>query len=463
VKDIIVENARVVDVGAKGKNIAKAGDQVILVDNAIPGDVVDIRVHKRKKGVAEGSAINFHTYSEDRIEPVCRHFYTCGGCSWQNISYEKQLFFKGKMVSDALKRIGKVSIPEIQPIMASPTIEYYRNRLDFAFSNKRWVTDIEMKNEIGFNEPGLGFHVSGKFDKVLDLHRCYLQPDPSNSIRLAARDFAIKHNYPFFDLRQQTGSLRSLIVRNTSIGEWMVIVIFHTESRKRIGELMAFISEKFPIISSLYYVINAKRNDSVFDLDHTLYSGKPYLRERIGKIKYNIGPKSFFQTNFRQGGNLILKAVELADLKGGELIYDLYTGVGSIALQMTQYAKKVIGIESVEEAIELANLNAMENDIKNVEFHTGDVGRVMNDDFLAKNGVPDVIMTDPPRTGMEPDVVQKIIEILPERIVYVSCNPATQARDLAMLDANYTVDHVQPVDMFPHTYHVENIVRLLKR
>ena len=468
----LLEQVEVIDVGAKGKNIAKhasplpspkvEGEKnlVILVENAVPGDICDIQIYKKKKGLAEGRAVNFHKYSEDRIEPICSHFDNCGGCSRQNINYEKQLFFKQKAVADALIRIGKLTFPQINPIIGSANTEYYRNRLDYAFSSKRWLSQEEMNQENRVDMPGLGFHISGRFDKVLDIAHCYLQEDPSNQIRLAIKEFALANDYTFFDLRNQTGSLRSLIIRTSSTGDIMVILIFYKEEQTRINQMMDFIKTSFPAISSLYYVINPKANDTVYDQEHVLYSGSKHLRENYGGLVFSAGPKSFFQTNSAQAEVLYCTALQMAELKPDDVVYDLYTGVGSIALQASQHCKKVIGIETVAEAIEYAKQNAADNSIKNAEFFAGDVRDVLNDEFIAHHGRPDVIITDPPRNGMDLPVVNKILEIAPQKIVYISCNPATQARDLELMKAQYEIKAVQPVDMFPHTWHVENIVVL---
>jgi 23S rRNA (uracil1939-C5)-methyltransferase len=461
-KESIIEKAEVTDAGAKGKNIARAGSFVILVDNAVPGDIVDIRIFRKKKGFAEGSAIHWHSWSRDRMIPVCPHFTDCGGCTWQNMTYESQLAFKSKMVFDAFSRIGGYPEIKLEPILGSPKTEYYRNRLDFAFSDKRWLKKADLERGIGLDEPGLGFHVSGRFDKVLNLSRCYLHEEPSNTIRLAVRDFAIRNKYPFFDIRNQQGSLRSLIIRTTTTGEVMVILIFHTETGERIRQMVAFLKERFPVITSLYYVINPKANDTVYDLEHVLYQGKPEITEEVDGIKFRIGPRSFFQTNPYQAKNLFRKTLEMAELKGSEVVYDLYTGVGSIALLTSRFAKKVIGIETVPEAIDYAKLNAVDNSLSNLEFFAGDVRDVLSDEFIQRHGKPDVLIADPPRVGMDAPVVEKILEMAPEKIVYVSCNPATQARDFALLKTKYDLASAQPVDMFPHTYHVENII-LLKR
>ena len=456
----LLEQVEVIDVGAKGKNIAKHASLVILIDNAVPGDICDIQIYKKKKGLAEGRAVNFHKYSADRIQPVCSHFDHCGGCTRQNINYDKQLFFKQKAVEDALTRIGKVDFPAINPIIGSEKTEYYRNRLDYAFSSKRWLSQEEMNQDNRSEQPGLGFHISGRFDKVLDISRCYLQEDPSNQIRLAIREFALKNDYPFFDLRNQTGSLRSLIIRTSSSGDIMVILIFYKEEKDQINQMMEFIKSSFPSITSLYYVINPKANDTVYDQEHVLYHGNSFIRENMGGIVLHAGPKSFFQTNSGQAEVLYAKALSIARLGKNEIVYDLYTGVGSIALLASSHCKKVVGIETVAEAIEYAKQNAGDNNITNAEFFAGDVRDVLNEEFIALHGRPDVIITDPPRNGMDLPVVKKILEIAPQRIVYISCNPATQARDLELMKAQYKVKEVQPVDMFPHTWHVENVVVL---
>ncbi len=462
-KGSVLQKLTVTDAGAKGKNIARAGNFVVLVEGAVPGDVVDVEIQRKKKGFAEGRAVNFHEYSPERLIPVCPHFYHCGGCSWQNMTYTQQLNFKQKMVADTLQRIAKIPLPEISPILGSPRTEYYRNRLDFAFSNKKWLTREEMQAGVGFDEPGIGFHVSGRFDKVLDISRCYLQPQPSNQIRQWAYMYATENAYPFFDIRDQHGSLRSLIVRTTAFsGELMVVMIFYKETQERITQFMQAMQNRFPQISSLYYVENLKANDSVYDLEHKLFYGKAYMLETLNGVNFRIGPKSFFQTNPFQAPTLFAEAIKMAELSADDVVYDLYTGVGSIALSIAKNVKSVVGIEAVEEAIDFAKLNAEDNHITNAQFYAGDVKHILTDDFIAEHGKPDVLITDPPRAGMEPAVIEKILELAPPKIVYVSCNPSTQARDLEFFKDAYKVTQVQPVDMFPHTYHVENIVSLVK-
>jgi 23S rRNA (uracil1939-C5)-methyltransferase len=460
-KEIILTGVEMVDTGAKGKNIGKKEGQVILVSNAVPGDVVDVKILGKKKGIKEGVAVHFHQLSGKRQTPFCPHFDHCGGCNWQNIAYEHQLASKQKSVEDALRRIAKVDT-RVESILGSPRTEYYRNRLDFAFSNKRWLTHEEMSVEGTVKEPGLGFHISGAFDKVLDIKKCFLQEEPSNAIRLAIRQFAIGNNYPFFNVRQQEGSLRSLILRTTMTGELMVIVIFYKEEQEKINALMDFVKTSFPQITSLYYVLNPKANDTVYDLEHHLFYGKPFITEIINEVSYRIGPKTFFQTNPFQAINLFNRTLEYAGFEGHETVYDLYTGTGSIALQFARKVKKVVGVETVLEAIDFAKLNVADNQVINAEFFAGDVRDVLTDEFIAHHGKPDIIVTDPPRTGMDAPVIKKILELEPQKIVYVSCNPATQARDIELLKEKYRVVKVQPVDMFPHTYHVENIALLEK-
>lgn len=456
-------NIPVTDAGTGGKCILRDGSRVIIAEGGIPGDVVDVEIHKKKKGFFEGRIIGWKEYSKDRVQPFCSHFDSCGGCTWQNMAYPAQLRVKEKMVLDAMQRIGKVDIDEILPILPSTTTEYYRNRLDFAFSDKKWLSYDEVKiNGFSGDAPGLGFHVHGRFDKVLDVSRCYHQPGPSNQIRLAIRDFALENNYPFFDIRNNSGFLRSLIIRNTLIGEVMVILIFFRNDEEAIKKTLDFIVKRFPKITSLYYVINPKPNDTVYDLEHHLYYGTADITEKLNGIAYKTGPKSFFQTNPKQAELLFKSAKSMAGLTGNEIVYDLYTGVGSIALYLAGSAKQVVGIETVEEAIEYAKNNAILNNISNVKFYAGDVKHILNDEFVAGHGKPDIIFTDPPRTGMEPAVVNKILELAPAKILYVSCNPATQARDLELMKDAYTVAAIQPVDMFPHTHHVENIALLVK-
>jgi 23S rRNA (uracil1939-C5)-methyltransferase len=460
----ILENVPVIDIGVKGKSVAKHDQFVIFTEDAIPGDVVDLRLFRKKKGFGEGKILAYREYSKDRVQPVCSHFFVCGGCTWQNMSYAAQLKFKEKSVLDAMRRIGKLEIEKTEPILGSARTEYYRNRLDFAFSDKRWMNVEELYDPDFVNtEPALGFHISGRFDKVLDIKRCYLQMDPSNQVRLAIREYAIQHNLPFFNLRGQSGLLRSLIIRTTTTGEVMIIIAFYQNDKEDIDGLLKFLVQRFPAIESLYYVINPKANDTTYDLDHILYHGKPHLTEKINGLRFRVGPKSFFQTNPFQAEVLFRKAKEMAGLSGNENVYDLYTGVGSIALYLADSVKNVIGIETVSEAIEFAKANAIDNSINNAKFFSGDVKDVLNDDFLNTHGRPDIIVTDPPRVGMDAEVINHILKLAPAKILYVSCNPATQARDISLLAEMYETTILQPVDMFPHTYHIENIALLVKR
>jgi 23S rRNA (uracil1939-C5)-methyltransferase len=402
--------------------------------------------------------------SEKRTDPLCEHFGVCGGCKWQYMKYEDQLAFKQKQVHNQLVRIGKLDIPPILSIIGSKNVYYYRNKLEFTFSNKMWLTEeqIGSKKEFG-NRNALGFHIPGLFDKVLDIDHCYLQAEPSNSIREEIKRYALENELSFFDLRQQTGLLRTLIIRTSSLGQTMVILVFHADEKETIEKMLGHLSNKFPQITSLQYVINPKRNDTIADLDVHLFSGEDCIYESMEGLKFRISPKSFYQTNSQQAYELYRVARDFAGLKGNEIVYDLYTGTGTIANFIAKNATKVVGIEYVEAAIEDAKINARLNGIHNTSFYAGDMKDVLNDGFVKENGRPDVIITDPPRAGMHEDVVKKINELSPEKIIYVSCNPATQARDLGLLKDNYAITHVQPVDMFPHTAHVENVVRLERK
>lgn len=462
-KGEILEDIEIIDAGVKGKNIARSGNLVLLVEGVVPGDVADVYIYKKKKGYLEGRAVQIKKYSSERVQPVCSHFESCGGCSWQNMNYGKQLFFKEKMVHDAFERIGEVAPKNVLPIIGSANKFYYRNRLDFAFSDRKWFTQQEvMLHGLPTDAPGLGFHVSGKFDKVLDLKHCHLQSEPSNSIRNAFREWAINNGNSFFNPRTQQGFFRSLIIRTSTTGEVMVILIMTTKDEEKIESAMAFLHERFPSISSLYYVVNAKANDTVYDLPHILFSGVPYIQEKLNGVVYRVGPKSFFQTNPWQAETLFEKAFEYADLKADDVVLDLYCGVGTIALQVASKVKKVIGIETVEEAIEYAKENTTLNKISNATFFAGDVKNLLSE-IVEQNGKPDVIIVDPPRSGMEPSVINKLLEIACEKVLYISCNPSTQARDIALMKENYEVISIQPMDLFPHTYHVENIAVLVRK
>ncbi len=459
----IIENIEVQDVAAEGKSIARHNDKVIFIDNAAPGDIIDLKIIKTKKKFSYAVPIKFHSYSPLREAPFCEHFGVCGGCKWQHLNYNSQLEFKTKEVKDALERIGKISFGAINPILRSEKTRFYRNKLEYTFSNKRWLTEEEIKSELPLESDALGFHIPGRFDKVLDIKRCHLQESPSNEIRLELKSFAEANGLSFFDLRNQSGFLRNLIIRTTSIGQVMVIVQFYERQEEAIRQVMEHLKEKFAEITSLNYVVNAKANDTLQDQEIVCYSGLPYIQEQMEGLIFHIGPKSFYQTNSLQAYELYKVVRDFAQLTGNEVVYDLYTGTGTIANFLARSCKQVIGIEYVPTAIEDAKVNSQNNAIANTTFYAGDMKDILNADFIAKHARPDVIVTDPPRAGMHEDVVKMLLSIAAERIVYVSCNPATQARDLAWLDAKYEVQKVQPVDMFPHTQHVENVVLLKLR
>lgn len=460
----IIENVLITDVAAEGKAIAKIDGMALFVPFVVPGDVVDIQITRKKKSFAEGKAVHFHKYSENRVEPFCQHFGVCGGCKWQNLPYEEQLKYKQNQVVDNINRIGKVTLPEITPILGAPETTFYRNKLEFTFSDKRWLTEEEIGSckEIK-QKNALGFHIPGMFDKVLDIEKCWLMDDLSNKIRNSVKLFCQENDYSFFDIRRQEGLLRTLIIRNSSIGEWMVIVVFYDDDLEKREKLMNHIASEFPQITSLLYAINQKGNDTITDIDINTWSGRDHIFEEMEGLKFKIGPKSFYQTNSEQAHHLYQLAREYAQLTGNELVYDLYTGTGTIANFIARDAKKVVGIEYVEEAIADAKVNSEINNINNTLFFAGDMKDVLISEFIEEHGKPDVVITDPPRAGMHEDVVNAIINAGPRRIVYVSCNPATQARDLSLLDLNYKATRMQPVDMFPHTHHVENVILLEKR
>ncbi len=459
-----IENVEITDIGAEGKAIAKVDDVVIFLTNVIPGDIVDIQITKKRKRYREAKVVNFIKHSPDKAEPFCEHFGICGGCKWQNLPYEKQLFYKQKQVSDQLRRIGKIDMPEMLPIKGAAPIINYRNKLEFTFCNQRWLSkeEIESGEEI-VNNGALGFHIPGLFDKVLDIHKCWLQPEPSNSIRNFIREYAIENGLDFFDIRNQKGLLRNIIVRTSSTGQVMLIVVFYREDKKKREGLLNALSEKFSEITSLMYVINGKGNDTILDQDVLVFKGNDFIFEKMEGLKFKIGPKSFYQTNSSQAYELYKVVRDFAQLTGNETVYDLYTGTGTIANFIAKDAKKVIGVEYVPEAIEDAKINSEINNIKNTSFFAGDMKDVLCQEFINLNGRPDVIITDPPRAGMHDDVVETIINANANRIVYVSCNPATQARDLELMKEQYSVEKIQPVDMFPHTHHVENVVLLERR
>jgi len=455
----------VIDTGNKGKAVAKTEEgQVIFVDQAVPGDVVDVTTYKKRKSFFQARVDHFHSYSERRTEPVCIHFGTCGGCKWQNMKYEDQLYFKEKEVIQNLQRIGKLDLPENYQILGSENQYFYRNKMEFSFSNQRWLTkeEIDQKDEIE-NKTALGFHIPGMWDKILNLKECHLQAEPSNSIRNAVKRFADQHEMEFFNPRDQEGFLRTLLIRTSSTGEIMVLIQFFKEDENQRKLLLDFIKEKFPEVTSLQYVINSKANDTIYDQEVICYQGKDHIMEEMEGLYFKINAKSFYQTNSDQAYELYKITRDFAQLTGEELVYDLYTGTGTIAQFVAKKAKKVIGIEAVPEAIEDAKENAKRNQIENTEFFAGDMKHMFTSEFIAKHGTPEVIITDPPRDGMHKDVVAQILSILPQRIVYVSCNSATQARDLALMKEHYQIEKVQPVDMFPQTHHVENVVSLKRK
>ncbi|MDL2223566.1 23S rRNA (uracil(1939)-C(5))-methyltransferase RlmD [Bacteroidales bacterium OttesenSCG-928-M11] len=457
----IIEKVTITGVAAEGKAIAKVDNLVIFVPYAVPGDIVDIQLTRKKSTYAEGKAIRFHEYSEKRKQAFCEHYGICGGCKWQILPYNEQIKYKQQQVTDNLTRIGKIELPEISPILGSEKTQFYRNKLEFTFSNKRWMTIEEMQSGVKFeNMNALGFHIPGMFDKVLNINKCWLQEDISNQLRNAIRTFADEHNYTYFDLRNQHGLLRNIIVRTSSTGEIMLIVIFYEDDNEKQKALLQHIADQFPQITSLLYIINQKANDTITDQTVHVFKGRDYILEEMEGLKFKIGPKSFYQTNSEQAYNLYKIARDFAGLTGNELVYDLYTGTGTIANFISRKAKQVIGIEYVPEAIEDAKENSERNNITNTLFFAGDMKDLLNTEFIEKFGRPDVIITDPPRAGMHADVIQTILFAEPKRIVYVSCNPATQAHDLSLLDCKYSVTRIQPVDMFPHTHHVENVVLL---
>ncbi len=457
--DIVLENVVIESVAAEGKAIAHTPEgQVIFVEFAVPGDVVDIRLTKKKKSYIEGRIIALKKQSEHRLEPFCKHFGVCGGCKWQPLPYEMQLEAKQRQVYDQLVRIGHLDVPDIMPILGSDKTRFYRNKLEFTFSDKKWLSSEEMSESVVFS-PGLGFHVGKFFDKVLDIEKCYLQPEPSNAIRLFAKKYALEHGLDFYNIRENRGLLRNMFIRTTDDGQVMVIICFSKES-DRIPEMLDAISKEFKEITSLYYIINSKLNDSIGDQECILFKGEEAIYEKMEGLRFKIGPKSFYQTNTGQAYKLYSVARNFAALTGNEVVYDLYTGTGTIAQFISSKAAKVIGIEYVPEAIEDARANAEANGIGNCEFFAGDMKDVLTSDFITAHGRPDVMVVDPPRAGMHPDVVKVILEAAPSKIVYVSCNPASQARDCALLASKYKITAVQPVDMFPHTQHVENVCRL---
>ena len=459
-KNKVITNLLIERIASEGKCVGHHEGKVVFVSNVAPGDLVDVRITKGKSSFMEGEAIQFHEYSKDRIEPFCSHFGTCGGCKWQHINYDLQKTYKRQQVLDQFQRIAKVPIPEVLPILGSAQTQYYRNKLDFTFSNSRWLTREEINSGQEFERNALGFHIPKMFDKIIDIEHCYLQGGISNEVRNALREFARSNNLSFYDIRNQFGLLRNLIIRTTSTEQTMVIVQFGENDPESISLVMEFLKDRFPAITSLLYVINTKGNETFHDLELVTFAGLPFIEEEMEGLKFRIGPKSFYQTNSEQAYELYKVAREFAQLRGDEVVYDLYTGTGTIANFVAKQAKQVIGVEYVEAAIEDAKLNSQINGIENTLFYAGDMKDILNDEFISRHAKPDVIITDPPRAGMDEKVVQMLLRLEAPTIVYVSCNPATQARDLALLGEKYRVEKVQPVDMFPQTYHVENVVRL---
>lgn len=465
-KDLpLLEQVEILDAGAEGMAVAKVDGLVVFVPFVVPGDIVDIQLYKKKKNFAEGRAVHFHRMSPLRVDSVCPHFGICGGCKWQTMSYEAQLAAKQRQVRDNLERLGEIDCSGMRPICGSENIYYYRNKLEFTFSNRAWMTDPSQRQDGEWG--ALGFHIPQLFDKVLPIEHCALQADPSNEIRLAVRDYALEHGLSCYDIRNHTGFLRNLVLRNSSTGDWMVLVIVAEDDEKRLFPLLDMLRARFPQITSLQYIVNTKLNDSYSDLDVHTYCGADHIEECMEgwngdkPLKFIVNPKSFYQTNSAQAQRLYSYVAELAELQPQDTLYDLYTGTGTIALFLARHAKKVVGIEYVEEAIADARRNAERNGFDNTVFYAGDMAKVLTPEFVVENGRPDVVVTDPPRAGMHDKVVAQLLEMAPRKIVYVSCNPATQARDLKMLAARYDVKRIQPVDMFPHTQHVENIAELV--
>lgn len=458
----IIENVEVVDIAAEGKSIAKVDNRVVFIPFVVPGDIIDVQLRRKRKSFAEGNVVRVVKYSDKRVEPFCDYFGVCGGCKWQMLPYEEQLKFKQRQVKDNLQRIGKVELPEIQPTLGSKETQFYRNKLEFTFSNKRWLTNEQIASGEQFdNMNGLGFHIPGAFDKVLDIHKCWLQEDISNRIRNFIRSYCFLKGYTFFDLKNKGGLMRTLIVRTSSTGEKMLIVVFYENDESAIHDILSAVEKEFPEITSLLYVINEKANDTISDQEVKVWSGTDHIWEEMEGLRFKIGPLSFYQTNSKQAYELYKITREFAELTGDELVYDLYTGTGTIANFVAKQVKQVVGIEYVEPAIEDAKVNSSINEIDNTLFYAGDMKDILTEEFITKHGTPDVIITDPPRAGMHDSVINAILFARPKRIVYVSCNPATQARDLNLLDVFYKVTKVQPVDMFPHTHHVENVVQLV--
>jgi 23S rRNA (uracil1939-C5)-methyltransferase len=465
-KNIVLEKVLVEDYAAEGKSLARVAGKVIFIENVVPGDVADVRLLKNNKDWAEGIPLQIHSFSADRVQPFCSHFGVCGGCQWQMLPYEKQLLYKQRQVEETLKRIGKIVLPSLQPIIGAAETRYYRNKIEYTFSNRRFLLKEELNDPLINNERNVaGFHAKGFFDKIVDIKTCYLQSEPTNAIRLSVKEFAKKNNWSFYDIRNHVGFLRTMQVRLCSTGELMVNIVVAEKNEEKINQLMDYTLQQFSSITTLLYTINTKWNDSLNDLEPVTYYGKGYIIEKMvanneEEFQFRIGPKSFFQTNTKQGEQLYEVTKDFAELSGNETVYDLYCGAGSIGIFLSKKAKKIIGVDMIAAAIEDAKQNATLNNITTAEFYTGDVIDICNDNFFTAHGKPDVIITDPPRAGMHEKLVKKILEIAAPVVVYVSCNPATQARDLRLLGEKYEVTKIQPVDMFPHTHHIENVVQL---
>jgi 23S rRNA (uracil1939-C5)-methyltransferase len=458
-EEIVIEDLEILDAGAEGKAIARYNEVVVFIPHAVPGDIVDVRIVKKKRRFMEGTILRLKHPSPMRIDAVCKHFGVCGGCKWQCMDYAAQLEFKRKQIVDNFIRIGKLNVTEIPPVEGADPIYFYRNKLEYAFADRRWLLPSELADESIKQSEGLGFHVPNVFDKVIDISECHLQAEPSNTIRNVIRKYCLEHGLTFYNARQWTGLMRNIVIRSTPDGQVMLIVVFGYQD-EAIVPMLEFIAGRFPEITSLNYVINEKKNDTISDLPVNLFKGVPYLEEHMEDLTFRIGPVSFYQTNSKQAYKLYSIARDFAQLTGNEIVYDLYTGTGTIANFVAHQALKVVGVEYVEPAIEDAKLNSTLNNISNTVFYAGDMAKVLNANFVEENGHPDVIITDPPRAGMHPGVVQQLLEIEAGRIVYVSCNPASQARDLALLEEKYHITKIQPVDMFPHTHHIENVVCL---
>lgn len=454
----LLEQIEITGIADKGKSVGRTAEgQVVFVENVAPGDVVDVQVFKKRKGSMFASPKRFHTYSEDRVQPFCAHFGTCGGCRWQHVAYEAQIRHKEKVVRDALQRIAKIEPLEFIPIMGAEATTYYRNKLEFSFSNKKWMTRTEIDLGESPYKDVFGFHKSGAFDKIVDIDHCYLQLEPSNQIRNTIRKIAHDQKLTFYDAREHTGYLRNVVFRITELGQIMLIFSLHEADIEKQKPFLDEVLSQLPMITSLYFCINPKVNDFILDLDMHLYYGQPSIEEKLGDVRFNIGPKSFFQTNTRQAVRLFDVVKDFAGLTGSENVYDLYTGIGSIALYLAQFSRQVVGIEEIEAAIEDAKNNAALNEFDNTVFYAGDVKNILTTEFAQQHGKPDVLITDPPRAGMHADVVKMLLQLEAPKIVYVSCNPSTQARDLVLLDEKYRLDKIQPVDMFPHTHHIETV------